>query len=62
MNVKPFGVRQSDSDASEHVAHLVREKSTQSKLERVFKPLPKGTPPLVAVRKGWVSYAYSVAW
>ena len=43
MKVKPFGVRQSDSDASEQVAHFVREKSTQSELESVLRPLPKGT-------------------
>lgn len=52
MNVKPFGVKQSEEEASEQVFHFFLVKLIQSKLERVFKPLPKGTPPDVAVRKG----------
>jgi len=50
MKVKPLGVRQSDPEASEHVAHFTRVKSIQSKFERVFKPLPMRAPPDVAVR------------
>ena len=62
MKVNPFGVKQSSPDASEHWFHSMRSKSIQSKLDRVFRPDPKGTPPLVAVRNVWLSYSYRVAW
>jgi hypothetical protein len=55
MKVKPFGVRQSAPDASEHLSHLTRRKSTQLKLDRVLRPDPNGTPPDVAVLNGCVS-------
>ena len=62
MKVNPFGVKQSFSEASEHSFHPMRSKSIQSKLDSVFRPDPKGTPPLVAVRYVWLSYSYRVAW
>ena len=57
MNVKPFGVKQSEPDASEHVPHFTRVKSIQSKFDRVLRPDPKTAPPEVAVRYGWSSVA-----
>lgn len=35
-----------------HVSHFVLSKSIQLKLDKVFSPLPNGTPPLVGVRYG----------
>ena len=57
MNVKPFGVKQSAPDASEHVPHFSRAKSIQSKFDNVLSPEPIAAPPEVAVRYGWSSVA-----
>jgi hypothetical protein len=39
------------------VPHLIRSKVEYGKLLRVFRPEPKGTPPLVGVRYGCLSLA-----